>query len=66
MKNSLKNLYKNNFKEIDFFNISVANGLNSFLVPFLVVIYGIIKPSVSAELNSARNNNLFNPGILIK
>ncbi len=36
--------------DIDFFNISIANGLNSFLVPFLVVIFGFINPSISAEI----------------
>lgn len=50
---------KTNFKEIDFFNISVANGLNSFLVPFLVVIYGIIKPSVSAEIGIVQGTIIY-------
>ena len=36
--------------DINFFNISIANGLNSFLVPFLVVIYGLINPKISAEI----------------
>ncbi len=35
---------------VDFFNVSIANGLNSFLVPFLVVIYALINPSISAEI----------------
>ena len=35
---------------VDFFNVSFANGLNSFLVPFLVVIYALINPSISAEI----------------
>ncbi len=35
---------------VDLFNVSFANGLNSFLVPFLVVIYALINPSISAEI----------------
>ena len=47
--NKIKNL-KEKTLEINFFNISIANGLNSFFVPFLVVIYGLINPKVSAEI----------------
>ena len=44
------NRLKKKTLDINFFNISIANGLNSFLVPFLVVIYGLINPKISAEI----------------
>ena len=44
------NKLKKKTLEINFFNISIANGLNSFLVPFLVVIYGLINSKISAEI----------------
>ena len=44
--NNLKSITKG----VDFFNVSFANGLNSFLVPFLVVIYALINPVISAEI----------------
>ncbi len=44
------NQIKRNIEDVNFFNISIANGLNSFFVPFLVVIYVLINPNISAEI----------------
>ena len=45
--------------DINFINISVANGLNSFLVPFLVVMYGLIDPKISAEIGIIEGTILY-------
>lgn len=50
---------KNYKLNINILNISIANALNSFLVAFLVVIYGLINPKISAEIGIIEGTILF-------
>ncbi len=51
--------YKPIIFDVSLFNISIANGLNSFLIPYLVVIYGFINPAISAEIGIIQGTIIF-------
>lgn len=56
-----KRLKQFNFRnfEINFFNIAIVNGLNTFLIPYLVVIFSIIDPKISAEIGIIQGTIIF-------
>ena len=51
--------YKNKINPINIFNITIANALNSFVVPFLVVFYSLLNPKVSAEIGIVEGTIIF-------
>ena len=53
------NLIKLSKLDINFFNIAIANGLNTFLIPFLVVMFSLINPKISAEIGIIQGSIIF-------
>jgi len=50
---------KNKKNYVNIFNIGIANGLNSFIVPYLIVLFGFIKPNIAAEVGIVEGTLLF-------